>query len=387
MVNLIYLIILIIFIDTFAQLPIISPFAKQLGASPLLIGFAVGMYSFTNIAGNVLAGIWIDKNGAKRVLCIGLVLTGAVLILHMFIQTPVQLVAARFIHGIAAGFAVPAAFAYLSRQSKQTRKGKSMALSGAVVGTAAVIGPAFGGMITEAAGIQWVFLMTGILMLIAALLAFFYLPRTKAAVSRRLDSKKSERTMLALLKDIPLFYAYLGSLALMFAQGVLAYMLPLKIEALNFGNEVSGTLMSTFAFTAILIFVLPTNNLYDRYAYENTLIAGLLILGLGMFLLSLTSQLLLLYGIMVVYGIGFAFIFPSINALIIQHTNLFDRGKAFGLFYAFFSLGAVIGSVSTGALAIKANGAFLLGSAVIYISCLILIILIAKQKKTNPSIH
>lgn len=193
--------------------------------------------------------------------------------------------------------------------------------------------------------------------------------------------------MLALLKDIPLFYAYLGSLALMFAQGVLAYMLPLKIEALNFGNEVSGTLMSTFAFTAILIFVLPTNNLYDRYAYENTLIAGLLILGLGMFLLSLTSQLLLLYGIMVVYGIGFAFIFPSINALIIQHTNLFDRGKAFGLFYAFFSLGAVIGSVSTGALAIKANGAFLLGSAVIYISCLILIILIAKQKKTNPSIH
>lgn len=383
MVYIIYAIILVIFIDTFAQLPIISPFAQQLGATPLLIGLAVGMYSFSNTFGNLLAGIWTDKTGAKRVLYVGLGVTGIVLILHVFIQTPTQLVLARFAHGFTAGFAVPAAFTYLSNQSKQAKHGKSMALSGAVVGVAAVIGPAFGGVMTASAGIKWVFLITGILMLIAAILALF-LPQP--TVSKKLDSVDTGRSMFALLKDIPLFYSYFGSFALMFAQGVLAYMLPLKVEVLNYGNDVSGLLLSTFAFTAILIFILPTNRLYDRFAHENTLTVGLFILGFGMFLLSLTSQLPLLYGAMVIYGIGFAFIFPSLNALIAQHTNSSDRGKAFGLFYAFFSLGVVVGSTVIGAFEVSANGAFVIGAMVVFISSIILILLIQRQKKTNRTI-
>lgn len=44
MILLIYLILLVAFIDTFAQMPIISPFAKELGASPFLIGLAVGIF-------------------------------------------------------------------------------------------------------------------------------------------------------------------------------------------------------------------------------------------------------------------------------------------------------------------------------------------------------
>lgn len=387
MVYFIYVIVMIAFIDTFAQLPIISPFAQGLGATPLLIGLAVGMYSFTNIIGNIFAGFWIDKNGAKRVLYIGLGITGLILLSYALVQTPIQLVIVRFLHGLSGGLVVPAAFTYLANLSSTSKKGKSMALSGAVVGLAAILGPAFGGIMTATAGIKWVFLIIGALMLITAVLALLLLPQTEATMSRRLDSKETGKSITDLLKDLPLFYAYLGSFALMFSQGVLAYMLPLKIEALNYGNEVSGILMSTFAFTAILIFLLPTNKLFDRFAHENTLTAGLVILGIGLLLLSLTSQLSLLYVIMVVYGIGFAFIFPSINALIVQYTNLLDRGKAFGLFYAFFSLGVVVGSVITGALAVSANGAFLIGTAVVLVSSFVLFMLIMKQKKASASIN
>ncbi|MFA8439755.1 MFS transporter [Pueribacillus sp. YX66] len=387
MIYFIYVIILVAFIDTFAQLPIISPFAHELGATPLLIGLAVGMYSFTNIIGNIFAGFWIDKNGAKRVLYIGLGITGLILLSYSLVHTPIQLILARFFHGLSGGLLVPAAFTYLANTSVKTKKGKSMALSGAIVGLAAVLGPAFGGMMTETAGVKWVFLIIGGLMLITALLAFLLLPQTEATMSRRIDSKETGKSIIDLLKNVPLFYAYLGSFALMFSQGVLAYMLPLKIEALNYGNEVSGMLMSTFAFTAILIFILPTNKLFDRFAHEYMLNTGLVILGIGLLLLSVTSQLSLLYMIMVIYGIGFSFIFPSINALIIQHTNVLDRGKAFGLFYAFFSLGVVVGSVMTGALAVTANGAFLIGTTVVLCSSFILFILIMQRKKASASIN
>mgnify|MGYP001351504599 CR=1 FL=1 len=79
MVYFIYFVILVSFIDTFSQLPIISPYAQGLGATPLLIGIVVGIYSFSNIIGNIFAGFWIDKDGAKRVLYIALALTGLIL--------------------------------------------------------------------------------------------------------------------------------------------------------------------------------------------------------------------------------------------------------------------------------------------------------------------
>lgn len=369
----IYLVIMISFIDTFSQLPIISPYAQGLGATPLLIGIAVGIYSFSNIIGNLFAGFWIDRDGAKRVLSIGLVITGFILLTYIFADSPMFLIGVRFFHGVSGGFLVPAAFTFLANRSKEKQKGKSMALSGAVVGLAAIIGPAFGGIVTSAYGIHWVFITIGILMVVTAILAFFLLPNTDATMTRRIDKKGTGRSIFELMKVIPLFYAYLGSFCLMFSQGVLAYKLPLKIEPLHYGNEVSGILLSVFAFTAILIFVLPTNKIYDRFVYEHVMTAGLGTLGISLLLLGTTDSLAFMYAIMMLYGVGFALIFPSINALIIQHTTTLDRGKAFGLFYAFFSLGVVAGSTITGALAVSANGAFLIGAGVLLVNSFLLL--------------
>src|SRR5699024_7510649 len=54
---------------------------------------------------------------------------------------------------------------------------------------------------------------------------------------------------------------------------------------------------------------------------------------------------------MIIYGLGFAFIFPSMNKVIADASSKVDRGKAYGVFYAFFSLGAVVGSAASGLFA------------------------------------
>lgn len=383
MVYFIYFVILVSFIDTFSQLPIISPYAQGLGATPLLIGIVVGIYSFSNIIGNIFAGFWIDKDGAKRVLYIALALTGLILLVYVWASSPAQLIVVRFLHGLSSGFLVPAAFTFLANRSKDSKKGKSMALSGAVVGLAAIIGPAFGGIVTSAIGIHWVFITIGVLMVVTAPLAFFLLPHTDAKMSRRIDHHGTGKSVLDLLKMMPLFYAYLGSFSLMFSQGVLAYMLPLKIEALRYGSEVSGMLLSVFAMTAILIFVLPTNRLYDRFTYEYTMTSGLVVLGISLLLLSTAASLTYMFLIMMLYGIGFALIFPTINALIAHHTTSLERGKAFGLFYAFFSLGVVAGSTVTGALHVSADGAFLIGAGVLFASSSLLVLLMRKRMKVS----
>ena len=150
----------------------------------------------------------------------------------------------------------------------------------------------------------------------------------------------------------------MGAFFLMFSQGVLAYMLPLKVDLLELPSEMSGLLLSVFGITAILIFLLPVNRLFDRVKPVYTLIAGFSVMGSSLFLLSAVSAAPLLYVSMICYGIGFALLFPSINSLLIDATTERSRGRAYGYFYAFFSIGVVAGSSFTGALALTADQGF-----------------------------
>ena len=130
----------------------------------------------------------------------------------------------------------------------------------------------------------------------------------------------------------------------MFSQGVLALVLPLKVESLGFDTKTSGLLLSTFGIVAILIFLLPVNRIFDRVRPIATLSFGMSLMGLSMLFLSQVEQLDLLYIAMAIYGAGFAFLFPSINSLLIDSSSTEYRGKAYGYFYAFFSIGVVAGS-------------------------------------------
>ena len=68
----VYLIVFFSFFDLFSQLPVMSPFALSLGATPFLIGLAVGMYSFSNTIGNIISGFMTDKRGPFLILVLGL---------------------------------------------------------------------------------------------------------------------------------------------------------------------------------------------------------------------------------------------------------------------------------------------------------------------------
>lgn len=50
----------------------------------------------------------------------------------------------------------------------------------------------------------------------------------------------------------------------MFSQGVIAYLLPLKVQSLGFDSRLSGTLMSAFGIIAVLVFILPSNRILTK---------------------------------------------------------------------------------------------------------------------------
>lgn len=362
----VYLIVFFSFFDLFSQLPVMSPFALSLGATPFLVGLAVGMYSFSNTIGNIISGFMTDKKGPYLILVIGIFASALSLFLYSFASDAWSLLGVRFVHGFMEGLIVPAAFTFLANRADQSKRGRNVAVSGAFVGLAAIVGPAYGGIGAAMTSTPFIMAVNGGIMLLLAILAFFVL-RSFTYVRKPRTSQTNGFRVKDLFRNPGMVRAFAGAFFLMFSQGVLALVLPLKVEALGFDTKTTGMLLSTFGVVAILIFLLPINRIFDRARPVTTLAFGISLMGLSMMFLSQIEELNYLYIAMAIYGMGFAFLFPSINSLLIDSSSSEYRGKAYGYFYAFFSIGVVAGSGLIGFLELGFRGAFMLTGIILLV--------------------
>jgi len=76
---------------------------------------------------------------------------------------------------------------------------------------------------------------------------------------------------------------------------------------------------------------------------------------------------------MACYSMGFGFLFPSINSLLIDSTTAEIRGKAYGYFYTFFSLGIFLGSSLLGWLSLGIVSGFIFTGMVLLVFATIII--------------
>lgn len=367
-----YIIIIVAFLDTFIQLPIITPYSLELGASYALTGAIVAVYSLTNMIGNILGGHWIDKFGRKKMLFTGMISVCIILFFYPFSQNGWHLFTARFLHGLAGGVLIPAAFAYIGDQSGTRTRGKTMAFTGAGIGIAAIVGPAVGGVMAARASIESVFLLVSGLFLITSIVVLFFVKESFVSTER---GKFNFKEFIPLIKHPLIILSSLAAFALMISNGTLAFGLPLNVEEMGRTTETTGMLLSTFGIVALIVFLTPINFIYDRFSAIKLIAIGLLLIGVGMMMLSFMTTFSSNFIAMIIYGLGFAFIFPSMNKIIADASTKVDRGKAYGVFYAFFSLGVVAGSSMSGMFAQILGLPFLVCAIVMVLSVAIILII------------
>jgi MFS family permease len=151
------------------------------------------------------------------------------------------------------------------------------------------------------------------------------------------------KELAALLVERRLWVAYLGAFLLMYMNSALVFALPPHLKALGFRGAMTGALFSTFALVAIAVFVSPLGTLARRLGAVRAVAVGAVLLGTGCGLLALVDRLPLMFAAMAVYGVGFGLVFPASLAALVAKAPEGQRGSAFGVFYAVFSLGAVAG--------------------------------------------
>lgn len=372
-----YFIIIVAFLDTFIQLPIITPYSLELGASYAMTGAIVAVYSFTNMIGNIIGGHWIDKFGRKKMLLAGMTSVCIILFFYPLAQNGVQLFIARFVHGLAGGVLIPAAFAYVGDLTTGEKRGKSMAFTGASIGIAAIVGPAVGGVLAARSSIESVFSLVAFLFLISAIIILFFIKESFVTTDR---GKFNFKAFGPIVKHPLIMLASLAAFALMISNGTLAFALPLNVEAMGRATDTTGMLLSTFGIVALIVFLTPINRVYDAFSAVRLMATGLFCIGIGMIMLGLSANFYINFSAMIIYGFGFAFIFPSMNKIIADASSKVDRGKAYGVFYAFFSLGVVAGSSVSGWFAGTLGLPFIMCALIMFLAVAAIAIIQRKRK-------
>ncbi|MER1958164.1 MAG: MFS transporter [Solibacillus sp.] len=371
---LVYAIIFFSFFDLFVQLPIMSTYALSVGATTFIAGIVVGLYSFMNTFGNIFSGVFTDKIGAFRILVFGLITSSLSLLCYQLVDSPEILLLVRCIHGFSSGFITPAAFTLLANIRRANEQGSGSAVTGSFVGIAAIVGPASSGILASKVSVPDVLSMVAVYGIILLIGLFIFLRKFP------LPKRKEQHTKEKLKWNLGIIKSYGGAFFLMFSQGVLAYLLPIHVQDLGYGSRMSGTLLSVFGIVAVLIFILPTNRIFDYVNAQVTLLIGVTLLGVAQIGIGLAQETLLLYGILAVYGVGFAFLFPSINSILIEATSEKTRGKAYGYFYAFFSIGVVAGSSLLGILDLVGTPGFVFTGTVLFSFSLFVLLSIIKSR-------
>lgn len=328
-----------------AQLPILVLYIDYLQASAIMTGIILASYSFTNLLANIFNGYISDIYGRKLAIIIGMLIAGTAVIIYGMVTSPNQLLVVRIFHGIGGGILIPAVFALIGDIHKQDSVGKSMGYSGAAVGLAAMFGPMLAGIGKDLLGFEVFYMLLGSLLVVTAVLVIFFLP---THTGRKTEVNLNMGVIKGLVIDKKLQVAYIAALGITFSQGALAFQLPLRLQTLGYATKDVGMFLSLFALTAIIVFLSPISRLSDRIGRVIPILVGYFFLTASFATLLIADTTPHFIISMILFGAGFGLIFPAMNAVIIDNADPLYRGSAFGIFYAVFSLGIVLGQFLSG---------------------------------------
>ena len=344
------LVVLAVFLDLFMQFPTIAPYAESLGASAALAGIIVAAYSFTNLFGNLGAGPILDRLGRRGPMIVGMAISAVAVLSYSLVQSPAQLMAARAVHGLGAAVLAPGAFSIIGDGAPDDRRGQAMGLTGALIALAALVGPPAAGILRDAWGAGAVFL-TDFALLFATMTVFVLATRGDLRVSVLAAPLPRAAAARAPWRRPAIWSACGAAFAIAVGVGALVAHLPLLLEGLGESATRTGYSFGVYALVAMVVMAGPTSRAGDRYGRVLPMSIGLLVVSAGLAVLGFSEVFWAIAAGMALFGLGYGLVFPAAAAMATAATGAARRGTAFGIFYAVYSLGVVVGATGSGRLA------------------------------------
>jgi len=163
--------------------PVLALYARSFNVSQSAIGVAIAVYGLARFLVAMPAGRLADGLGRRPAIALGGLVTAAGNLLCAYAPSFAVLVAGRFVAGAGAALVLISGQIVLADITTLGRRGRTMAVYQGVFLFAVSIGPLPGGLLAEHHGLRAPFLAYAVAGVLAAALAWMFIPETKSARS------------------------------------------------------------------------------------------------------------------------------------------------------------------------------------------------------------
>jgi MFS family permease len=325
----------------FALLPVLAIFAADLqGATPVLIGLAVGAYGLTQAALQIPFGALSDRIGRIPVILFGLALFAAGSILAAQSDDIYGVIAGRLLQG--AGAISATLTALLADATREEMRTRTMAVLGIAIGSSFLLALIIGPVIAAASGVRTLFWLAAVLAAVAALLLLL-LPRGIERPAQRPD----RRLRAAFRPDLLRLDSYIFVLHTILTASFVALPFLLRNElhlALSDHWQIYVGALLTSLFGTVPLILADEHK--GKYSILTTaillLVAGQLMLAIG------GSSLTVAFVALAVFFAGFNFLEAGLPARLSIRASGDLRGASLGVFSSSQFLGAFAGGLMGG---------------------------------------
>ncbi|MEB2629994.1 MFS transporter [Peribacillus frigoritolerans] len=311
---------------------------NELNASTSEAGLISGIFIIGTLIGRLFIGRFIDSIGRKKTLFIGLIFFTLTTLLY-FVDLGIGfLLVNRLIHGMAMGMASTATGTIVAQIIPPTRKGEGIGYYSMSATLATAIGPFIGLFMAQHTSFQIIFsfcLALGVISLITAF--FLYVPALKVT-AKVTESKGFKLSNFIEPKALPISIITL----------LLAFCYSSVLSFISFyAIEIDLVNTASFFFVVYAVAVLLSRPfsgpLMDRKGSNFIMYPAFIIFGVGLLLLSMTTNSFTLLAAGFLIGLGFGNMQSSSQAIAVKLTPPHRMGMATSTFFIMLDAGLGFG--------------------------------------------
>ncbi len=367
-------------------IPLLPFWAQRLGANAVGVGLILTVYALAQFIFTPLLGSLSDRYGRKPIIITSLLIETISLALTALAGSLPILLLIRFMGGIGASN-IGSAQAVVSDVTGKQDRARGMGLIGASIGLGFVIGPLLGGLLSPL-GTTLPFWVAAALALANTLLVIFLLPET-----RQIRTAPSRRTGLQVaawrnaLRSPTLAALIVTNLLFTLAFTAMEALFPLFSQHIfHWGAAQNGYL---FTYVGCIVVIMQgglVGRLVKRWSEQSVLLAGLVLLALGLILLAFSNQLALLLLSVGLLSIGDGAVTPTLSTLLSFSSTQETQGATLGLAQGVAGLGRSIGPLVAGAAYILAPGTpFIAGGILVLLALLVAFPVLSSIHRSEPA--
>jgi DHA1 family multidrug resistance protein-like MFS transporter len=327
-------------------IPFLPLYIEQLGVHQLRdvnlwSGWIFAAQSVTAVIFQPLWGAMADKYGRKVMLLRAGIGMAVMTILMGFVSAPWQLLVLRLINGVFSGF-ISMSISLQASVTPDEHAGKALGTlqTGQMAGS--LIGPLIGGILAEAFGFRAVFVLTGLILMMASVVVMIFVDKGTPVQAKAKEHSRGAGDWRTLSPLIPVFIATtVTQIGMMSIQPILS----IYTKSLYHGVHlefIAGLVVSVTG-VANLIGSPLLGRYGDRVGQRRILIFSLVMSGLTFIPQALTHNITVLLIGRFLLGLFVGGMLPSLNVLVKKLAPREVQARAFGFNSSAQFLGNLIG--------------------------------------------